>query len=178
MTNCHHFPLKEMLSRDDLFITSKSIALTTTTTAAMASVFPDSPALRRIINHHTKEALIDIVHEWLSLYPITRVNDDLSEEDEDNYPDFRMDLDGEETRPRATRTMTSSQYHKYVAKQYDAMREKGQKKRVVDRMLAFEWNNGLDARQVAELDLRYYIQHANLKNWKAMKLEYGGEGRK
>ncbi|KAG0046228.1 hypothetical protein BGZ83_008596 [Gryganskiella cystojenkinii] len=140
----------------------------------MVSVYPDSPALRRIINHHTKEALVDIVQEWLSVFPITRVNDDLS--DDDNDPDFRMDLDGEEPRPRSTRTMTNSRYQKYVAQQYDAMKEKGQKKRVVDRMLAYEWNNGLDARQVAELDLRYYVQHANLKNWKALKLEYGDDG--
>lgn len=141
----------------------------------MDSVFPDSPALRRIINHHTKEALIDIVHEWLSVYPITRVNDDISDDDDD--PDYHMDLDGEETRIRSTRTMTPSQYQKHVAKQYESMREKGQKKRVVDRMLAFEWSNGLDARQVAELDLRYYIQHPNLKTWKALKLEYSGEGK-
>jgi centromere protein N len=131
-----------------------------------STVFPDSPALRRIISHHNKETLIDIVKEWLSIYPFSRIH-----EDEDNDDEEWMDLD-DRPKARSTRSMTTSKYQKHVVKQYDSLRDKAQKKRIVDRMLSVEWSTGLNARQVAELDLRYYMQHPNLKSWKAMKLEY------
>jgi len=134
-----------------------------------STLFPDSPALRRIIGHHSKDALIDIVQEWLSTYPISRVD---IEEDELVQ---QMDLD-DDGMVRSTRSWSPSRYQKHVAKQYTALREKGQKKRVVDRMLTIEWNMGLNARQVAELDLRYYMQHAHLKSWKAMRLEFDHPG--
>jgi hypothetical protein len=137
-----------------------------------SSLYPDSPALRRIINHHSKDALIDIVQEWLSIYPISRV-------DVEDELDQHMDLDDDDDSDgmvRSTRSWSPSKYEKHVARQYNAMREKGQKKRVVDRMLTFEWNLGLTARQVAELDLRYYMQHAILKSWRTMRLQFDHPG--
>ncbi|KAF9086804.1 hypothetical protein BGX29_001216 [Mortierella sp. GBA35] len=133
-------------------------------------LFPDSPSLRRIVNRHTKEALIDTAIRWVTIHAITRVQED-ADDDEDYHDEFIMELD---ERPNNLRTMSLSDYKAHVIKRYELMREKsGNRKKVVDRMLSVDWRTGLNSRQVAELDLVYYSQHPNLKNWKALKLDYG-----
>lgn len=134
-------------------------------------LFPDSPSLRRIINRHTKEALIDKAIHWVTIHAITRVQQDATD-DEDYDDEFIMELD---ERPQSLRTMPLAAYKKHVIKRYELMRDKsgGNRKKVVDRMLAVDWRNGLNSSQVAELDLTYYSHHPNLKTWKALKLDYG-----
>ncbi|KAF9195624.1 hypothetical protein BGZ50_004022 [Haplosporangium sp. Z 11] len=131
------------------------------------TLFPDSLLLRRIINRHTKESLIDIAIRWIALYTITRAHENESESDND----FDMDLDHPDA-PVSTRNMTLAIYQGHVKKQYEAMREKGNKKRVVNRILGVDWRNGLSARQVAELDLLYYSKNPDLKSWKTLKMDY------
>ncbi|KAG0318432.1 hypothetical protein BGZ97_003783 [Linnemannia gamsii] len=134
-------------------------------------LFPDSPSLRRIINRHTKEALIDKAIHWVTIHAITRVQQDATD-DEDYNDEFIMELD---ERPQGLRTMSLAAYKKHVIKRYELMRDKpgGNRKKVIDRMLTVDWRNGLNSNQVAELDLAYYSQHSNLKTWKALKLDYG-----
>ncbi|KAF9122813.1 hypothetical protein BG015_005467 [Linnemannia schmuckeri] len=134
-------------------------------------LFPDSPSLRRTINRHTKEALIDTAIRWVTIHAITRVQEDASDE-EDYFDEFIMELD---ERPSSLRTMSLAKYKKHIIKRYELMRDKpsSNRKKVIDRMLAVDWRTGLNSSQVAELDLTYYSQHPNLKNWKALKLDYG-----
>ncbi|KAF8928257.1 hypothetical protein BGZ47_001729 [Haplosporangium gracile] len=134
-------------------------------------LFSDSPSLRRTINRHTKEALIDTAIRWVTIHAITRVQEDASDE-EDYYDEFIMELD---ERPSSLRTMSLAKYKKHVIKRYELMRDKpgSNKKKVIDRMLAVDWRTGLNSSQIAELDLAYYSQHPNIKNWKALKLDYG-----
>ncbi|KAF9337968.1 hypothetical protein BG006_001069 [Podila minutissima] len=68
--------------------------------------------------------------------------------------------------------MTTAQYQQHVEKEYQTMRDKSTKKHVADRILGVDWNLGLTARQVADLDLAYYQEHAHLKTWKALRLDY------
>ncbi|KAF8951271.1 hypothetical protein BGZ52_012727 [Haplosporangium bisporale] len=72
--------------------------------------------------------------------------------------------------------MTMAQYQQHVEKEYQAMREKSTKKRVADRILGIDWNLGLAARQVADLDLTFYQDHAHLKTWKVFRLDYKDQG--
>ncbi|KAG0343058.1 hypothetical protein BG000_009377 [Podila horticola] len=72
--------------------------------------------------------------------------------------------------------MTTAQYQQHVEKEYQTMRDKSTKKRVADRILGVDWSLGLTARQVADLDLAYYQEHAHLKTWKALRLDYKDQG--
>ncbi|KAG0033134.1 hypothetical protein BGZ82_006239 [Podila clonocystis] len=72
--------------------------------------------------------------------------------------------------------MTTVQYQQHVEKEYQTMRNKSTKKRVADRILGVDWSLGLTARQVADLDLAYYQEHAHLKTWKALRLDYKDQG--
>lgn len=134
-------------------------------------LFPDSTSLRRAINRHTKETLIDLAIRWVTIHAITRVQEDASDE-EDYYDEYIMELD---ERPPSLRTMSLVKYKKHVIKRYELMRDKpsSTKKKVADRILSVDWRNGLNSSQVAELDLMYYSRHANVKEWKALKLDYG-----
>ena len=132
-------------------------------------LFSDSPSLRRILNRHTKEALIDTAIRWVTMHAITRVQED-ADDDEDYNDEFIMELD---ERPPSLRTMSLSDYKAHVIKRYELLRDSGNRKKVVDRMVLVDWRTGLNSRQVAELDLAYYSQHPNLKTWKALKLDYG-----
>ncbi|KAG0326172.1 hypothetical protein BGZ99_009969 [Dissophora globulifera] len=139
--------------------------------------YPDAIALRRIVNHHSKDALIDIALRWLDIYDITRVGgiaaDNEDDSDDDQFNDYMLD---NEDWQASVRRMTPEQYKAHVAKRYEDMREKASKRRVVDRMLNVDWSRGLNARQIAELDLTYYSEQPSLKNWRAMKLIFGEEG--
>lgn len=72
--------------------------------------------------------------------------------------------------------MTMAQYQQHVEKEYQTMREKSTKKRVADRILGVDWSLGLTARQVADLDLTFYQDHAHLKTWKVFRLQYKDQG--
>lgn len=134
-----------------------------------SSIYPDSPALRRIINRHTKDSLIDIAVRWITIYALTR----LEAKNQDSHVDTSMDNVAEATN---TEHMTTAQYQQHVEKEYQTMRDKSTKKRVADRILGVDWSLGLTARQVADLDLAYYQEHAHLKTWKALRLDYKDQG--
>ncbi|KAG0346873.1 hypothetical protein BG004_000622 [Podila humilis] len=134
-----------------------------------STIYPDTPALRRVINRHTKENLIDIAIQWIQEYTLTRV--DGHDNDQDRNGDSYMDSDDDDD-IASTRRMTTVQYSRHVQKEYRGMRESGSKKRVADRILGVDWNLGLTSRQVADLDLSYYKEHAHLKTWKALKLDF------
>ncbi|KAF9285906.1 hypothetical protein BGZ68_003391 [Mortierella alpina] len=139
------------------------------------NLFPDTPALRRVISHHSREDLLDIAIQWTSRYSLTRHDD--NEYADENYLEFMIDVDD---RPDTTRHLTVQEYQKHVAERYEAMREKATKKSIVERILGFDWSTGLSSSQIAELDLQYYSRNPNLKTWRALKLDYGdqdGEGR-
>ncbi|KAF9355075.1 hypothetical protein BGX26_007011 [Mortierella sp. AD094] len=111
---------------------------------------------------------------WINLHSITRIGGDYTsspqeEEDNDEYNDYMMDTEDWEA---SARRLPPSKYKEYVIKRYEGMREKANKKSIVDRMLNVDWSTGLNSRQVADLDLAYYSQHSGLKNWKALKLDY------
>ncbi|RIA98692.1 centromere protein Chl4/mis15/CENP-N [Glomus cerebriforme] len=44
------------------------------------------------------------------------------------------------------------------------------KKKIVDKVFLEDWKNGLNYKQVAQLDMKYYHDHSSLKHWKALKL--------
>ncbi|KAF9923338.1 hypothetical protein FBU30_006608 [Linnemannia zychae] len=134
-------------------------------------LFPDSPSLRRILNRHAKESLIDLAIRWVAIHAITRVQQD-ADSDEDFNDEYIMDLD---ERPPTLRTMTLTAYKEHVIKRYEHLRDKSSanRKKVIDRILGVDWRNGLNSQQIADLDLTYYLQHSNLKNWKALRLNYG-----
>ncbi|KAF8929772.1 hypothetical protein BGZ58_008691 [Dissophora ornata] len=134
-------------------------------------LFPDTIALRRIVGHHSKDALIDFALRWINIHDITRIGGPaLEEEDEDEqFNEFMLD---DEDWNASIRRMSLTQYKAHAAKRYEGMREKGTKKKVADRMLTVDWSTGLNARQIAELDLAYYSEYPNFKNWKALKLNY------
>ncbi|KAF9903130.1 hypothetical protein EC991_004156 [Linnemannia zychae] len=134
------------------------------------NLFPDSISLRRILNRHTKESLIDRAIHWITIHAITRVQQD-ADDSEDYHDEFIMELD---ERPSDLRTMPLASYKKHVIKRYELMRtsKSANRKKVVDRMLTVDWRTGLNSQQVAELDLAYYSQYPNLKTWKALKMDY------
>ncbi|KAG0089308.1 hypothetical protein BGZ93_005470 [Podila epicladia] len=72
--------------------------------------------------------------------------------------------------------MTTVQYQQHVEKEYQTMRDRSTKKRVADRILGVDWSLGLKARQVADLDLAYYQEHAHLKTWKVLRLDSKDQG--
>ncbi|KAG0231758.1 hypothetical protein BGW41_002110 [Actinomortierella wolfii] len=117
--------------------------------------FTDSPGLRRVINRHTKEDLIEFAIEWSSTGPIARPEE----------------TDTVGATPLAT--LSDAEYKKHVQQVYRDFGEKANKKTVVDRILGVDWPNGLTNHQIAELDLCYYKKHAESRNWKALKLSYG-----
>ncbi|KAF9963618.1 hypothetical protein BGZ70_007297 [Mortierella alpina] len=132
------------------------------------NLFPDTPALRRVLSHHSREDLLNLAIQWTSRHSIIR--HDESEYADENYLEFMIDLDD---RPETTRHLTSQEYQKHVAERYEAMREKATKKSIVERILGFDWSTGLSSSQIAELDLQYYSRNPNLKTWRALKLDYG-----
>ncbi|KAF9574634.1 hypothetical protein EC968_006049 [Mortierella alpina] len=131
------------------------------------SLFPDTPALRRVLSHHSREDLLNLAIQWTSRHRLTR-HDENEYADED-YLEFMIDLDDQ---PDTTRHLTPQEYQKHVAERYEAMREKATKKSIVERMLGFDWSAGLSSSQIAELDLQYYSRNPNLKTWRALKLDY------
>ncbi|KAF9109464.1 hypothetical protein BGX27_007582 [Mortierella sp. AM989] len=135
-------------------------------------LFPDSPTLRQITNRHTKNALIDMALRWINLYTITRIGRQNEEEESDNEYNHYMMIDSED-RNASVHKLSLAKYKEHVAKRYDGMREKSNKKAIIDRMLNVDWSTGLNSRQIADLDLAYYSQHSGLKNWKTLKLDYG-----
>lgn len=139
-----------------------------------AALFPDSPTLRRILARHTKDALISLALRWIDFHPVTRIGGNpADEDDDDDYNDSSLDdVDWK----AKVRRMSTAQYAKHVKKRYEGMREKAGKKMVVDRILISDWNTGLNSRQIADLDLAYYSQHATLKSWHVFKLDYGDQG--
>ncbi|KAG0365665.1 centromere protein Chl4/mis15/CENP-N [Gamsiella multidivaricata] len=140
------------------------------------ALFPDSLMLRRIINRHTKDALIDTALRWINLYPITRIGGEHSDEDDnDNEDEYTGPLLDSEDRKACVWSMSLDEYKRHVATRYENMRDSSTKKTIVDRILGADWNTGLSSRQIADLDLAYYSQHASLKNWKALKLDYGNQ---
>ncbi|KAG0225779.1 hypothetical protein BGX31_007509 [Mortierella sp. GBA43] len=84
-------------------------------------------------------------------------------------------LDDEDWRAKVRR-MTKAQYTNHVKKRYEKLREKGTKKTVIDRILGDDWSTGLCSRQIADLDLEYYSQHANLRTWHVFRLDYSNQG--
>ncbi|KAF9202812.1 hypothetical protein BGZ49_007060 [Haplosporangium sp. Z 27] len=130
--------------------------------------FPDSPSLRRITNRHTKDTLIDLALKWIDVHTITRIESSQDEDEDDNM----MDTDSEVP----VHKLSLSNYKEHLKKLYEDMREKSNKKAIVDRMLNVDWSTGLNSSQIADLDLAYYSQHSSLKNWKAFKLDYGDQG--
>jgi central kinetochore subunit Mis15/CHL4 len=139
-----------------------------------AALFPDSPTLRRILARHTKDTLISMALRWIDHHPITRIGGNRADEDEDDdYNDST--LDGVDWKAKVRR-MSTAQYIKHVKKRYEGLREKSTKKVVVDRILGGDWNTGLNPRQIADLDLAYFSQHATLKSWHVFKLDYGDQG--
>lgn len=135
------------------------------------NLFPDTPALRRVISHHSREDLLDIAIQWTSRHSLIRHDD--NEYADENYLEFMIDVDD---RPDTTRHLTAQEYQKHVAERYEAMREKATKKSIVERILGFDWSTGLSSSQIAELDLQYYSRNPNLKTWRALKLDYGDQG--
>ncbi|KAF9366158.1 hypothetical protein BGX34_005709 [Mortierella sp. NVP85] len=111
---------------------------------------------------------------WIDHHPITRIGGNRADEDEDDdYNDSTLDdVDWK----AKVRRMSTAQYIKHVKKRYEGLREKGTKKVVVDRILSGDWNTGLNSRQIADLDLAYFSQHATLKSWHVFKLDYGDQG--
>ncbi|KAF8982132.1 hypothetical protein BGZ46_001739 [Entomortierella lignicola] len=128
--------------------------------------FPDSPSLRRITNRHTKDTLIELALKWIDVHTITRIESSQDEDEDDN-----MDTDSEVL----VHKLSLSNYKEHLKKLYEDMREKSNKKAIVDRMLNVDWSTGLNSSQIADLDLAYYSQHSSLKNWKAFKLDYGDQ---
>ncbi|KAG0012050.1 hypothetical protein BGZ80_000240 [Entomortierella chlamydospora] len=108
---------------------------------------------------------------WINLHNITRIGGDYTSNPQDQDGDSDM-MDTEDWEASAHR-LPLSKYKEHVIKRYEEMREKVSKKAIVDRMLNVDWSTGLNSKQVADLDLAYYSQHSDLKNWKALKLDYG-----
>ncbi|KAF9171550.1 hypothetical protein BGX21_007962 [Mortierella sp. AD011] len=108
---------------------------------------------------------------WINLHNIIRIGGDYTSNPQDEDGDSDM-MDTEDWEASAHR-LPLSKYKEHVIKRYEEMREKVSKKAIVDRMLNVDWSTGLNSKQVADLDLAYYSQHSDLKNWKALKLDYG-----
>ncbi|KAF9166550.1 hypothetical protein DFQ26_007622 [Actinomortierella ambigua] len=117
-----------------------------------SSRFIDSPGLRRIINRHSKEDLIDIAITWSSTEPIAR-------------PEVADTVDA--TRSQAA--LSDSEYKKHVQQVYRDFGDKANKKKVIDRMLGVDWIDGLTNDQVAELDLAYKEPKVNVNPVKIQK---------
>ncbi|KAF9912759.1 hypothetical protein BX616_010239 [Lobosporangium transversale] len=126
-------------------------------------LFPDSSALRHITNRHSKDALVDMALRWIHIHPITRPH---------RQPEKELYVDEESYEKRE---MEDHEYKAQVEKRYWWIKENGNRNTVVDRMLRVDWRTGLNSTQVADLDLAYYSQHANLKNWRTLRMNYGDE---
>ncbi|KAF9433966.1 hypothetical protein BGZ76_008745 [Entomortierella beljakovae] len=112
--------------------------------------------------------------QWIDKHPITRIGSGIAEQEDSVYNDYMMDADDWNA---SAHKLPFPEYKKHVLKRYEGMREKLNKKAVVDRMLGVDWNTGLNSSQMADLDLNYYSQHPDLKTWKALKLDYGDQPR-
>ncbi|KAF0532165.1 centromere protein N-like [Gigaspora margarita] len=108
------------------------------------ALFTPQPSLRRVINRHSKDSLLKIVKKWLEIPQLIPKYQSSSEENNEN------------------------QQTKNLWQIYEKLF--GNKKKIVDKIYFDDWKNGLTYLQVAQLDMKYFHDRPNLKQWKALKL--------
>ncbi|KAG9285394.1 hypothetical protein G9A89_010869 [Geosiphon pyriformis] len=100
-----------------------------------SSLITSDASLRRALNRHTKDTLLEYVEQWLQLpetYPITRTDEKLALGDEENEGNnYEENL------------------RKSLWRPYAKLKHSGFKKQVIDRQ-----HNGLNFLQVAQLDMK------------------------
>ncbi|CAB4406419.1 unnamed protein product [Rhizophagus irregularis] len=112
------------------------------------TIIAPNASLRRVINRHTKDSLLDIIRKWLQ-DPMARPKIEDTSEDEENCDN------------------TNGQQVKRLLHHYEII---SSKKNMVDKIFLEDWKNGLNYKQIAQLDMKYYHDHSSLKHWKALKL--------
>ncbi|CAG8564114.1 21_t:CDS:2 [Funneliformis mosseae] len=119
------------------------------------TIIAPNASLRRVINRHTKDSLLNVIHKWLQ-DPITRSKIIALYEDEEILND--------------TNDTNVQQLVKRLLFHYEKLSSSGSKKKIVDKIFLEDWKDGLNYKQVAQLDMKYYHDHSSLKHWKALKL--------
>ncbi|KAI9852871.1 MAG: hypothetical protein M1838_004430 [Thelocarpon superellum] len=130
------------------------------TTAALPNahrVPPTHPHVAKAINRVSREALIELVLDWLSdenqalCAPLLLEDEHDEELDYGGYP------------PCSTLKELRRLY-------VDFRTRKGAKREVADRVLEGDWRHGISLFQLAQTDMRYFLDHPTSQRWTAMKL--------
>lgn len=138
----------------------KTIRTPTTTSLPNSLRVPSaSPSLVKSFGKLSRQALLDLVFQWL---------------DDRNVEAFRPYLardnvgpmDDNETSPYPPAKSVDEVRDVY----YDLQDRKGGKREVIDRILEGDWRHGISLRQLAMVDIRYMDDHRSSLRWTALEL--------
>lgn len=124
-----------------------------------------TPSLVKSFGKLPRQALIDLVFQWLDDRNVHLCPPYLEEDHVDS-------IDDDESSPYPPAQSVDEVRDIY----YDLQDRKGGKREVIDRVLEGDWRHGVTLRQLAMLDLRYMDLHPSSLRWTALELSRVGLG--
>ncbi|PYH41847.1 CENP-N/CHL4 family protein [Aspergillus saccharolyticus JOP 1030-1] len=123
-----------------------------------------TPSLVKTFSKLTRQALLDLVFQWLDDRNIQNFAPYLQEVNEGT--EREDDGDDEGFRPYPAERTINGVRNAYQELQF----RKGGKREVIERILDGDWRHGVTLRQLAMVDLRYIDDHPSCLRWTALEL--------
>ncbi|EYE97856.1 CENP-N/CHL4 family protein [Aspergillus ruber CBS 135680] len=141
---------------------SKSIRAPTTASLPSTLYIPStSPSVSKSFNKLSRQALLDLVFQWLDDNNVESFPPYLERDQVEN-----TDPDDEETSPYPAEQTIDDVRNAYQ----DLQDRKGGKREVIDRVLEGDWRHGITLRQLAMVDICYMEDHPASLRWTALEL--------
>ena len=138
----------------------KSIRAPTTASLPSTLRIPStSPSLVKSIGKLSRQALLDLVFQWLDDNNVRVFPPYLERDEADSMED-------EETSPYPAEKTVDDVRNAYQ----DLQERKGGKREVIDRILEGDWRHGITLRQLAMVDISYMEDHPASLRWTALEL--------
>lgn len=140
----------------------KSIRAPTTASLPSTLRIPStSPSVSKSFNKLSRQALLDLVFQWLDDNNVYSFPPYLERDAIEN-----ADVDDEETSPYPAEQTVDDVRNAYQ----DLQERKGGKREVIDRVLEGDWRHGITLRQLAMVDICYMEDHPASLRWTALEL--------
>ncbi|BCR85098.1 CENP-N/CHL4 family protein [Aspergillus chevalieri] len=140
----------------------KSIRAPTTASLPSTLRIPStSPSVSKSFNKLSRQALLDLVFQWLDDNNVNTFPPYLERDQIEN-----TDPDDEETSPYPAEQTIDDIRNAYQ----DLQDRKGGKREVIDRVLEGDWRHGITLRQLAMVDICYMEDHPASLRWAALEL--------
>lgn len=138
----------------------KSIRAPTTASLPSTLRIPSTtPSLVKSIGKLSRQALLDLVFQWLDDNNVGVFPPYLERDEVDS-------MDDEETSPYPAEKTVDDVRNAY----HDLQERKGGKREVIDRILEGDWRHGITLRQLAMVDISYMEDHPASLRWTALEL--------